>query len=166
MSLTIHCRLTLWFSRRPRLARTGFLVCRSSRKKSSGLLDPTIYLCRLRDSLPERTVRRRFRYATLPIFVASALIGGGLLTGQGIGDPQTVTIKNPTKRTRASIAAGKKAYDINCASCHGKRAEGAEKAGTPISIIEEQGGRQPPDLTDSKWDHGSTDDSIYTTIEK
>jgi mono/diheme cytochrome c family protein len=111
-------------------------------------------------------MRRRFRYATLPIVVASALIGGGLLTGQGISDPQTVTIKNPTKRTRASITAGKKAYDINCASCHGKRAEGAEKAGTPISIIEEQGGRQPPDLTDSKWDHGSTDGSIYTTIKK
>jgi mono/diheme cytochrome c family protein len=111
-------------------------------------------------------MRRRFRYATLLVLVASVLIGGGLLTGQGISDPQTVTIKNPTKRTRASITAGKKAYDINCASCHGKRAEGAEKAGTLISIIEEQGGRQPPDLTDSKWDHGSTDDSIYTTIKK
>jgi mono/diheme cytochrome c family protein len=35
-----------------------------------------------------------------------------------------------------------------------------------ISIIEEQKGRQPPDLTDAQWDHGSTDDEIFTVIKR
>ena len=33
--------------------------------------------------------------------------------------------------------------------CHGTKAQGAAKAGVTISIIPEQGGKQPPDLTDS-----------------
>jgi mono/diheme cytochrome c family protein len=65
-----------------------------------------------------------------------------------------------------SLAAGKSAYDFNCASCHGNAAQGAAKAGLPISIIQEQGGRQPPDLTDDAWDHGSTDSEIYAVIKK
>ena len=40
------------------------------------------------------------------------------------------------------------------------------KAGVVISIIQEQGGKQPPDLTDDQWDHGSTDGEIYTVIKK
>ena len=40
------------------------------------------------------------------------------------------------------------------------------KAGVVISIIQEQGGKQAPDLTDDKWDHGSTDGEIYTVIKK
>jgi mono/diheme cytochrome c family protein len=35
-----------------------------------------------------------------------------------------------------------------------------------ISIIEEQGGRQPSDLTDGVWDHGSSDGEIYGVIKK
>ena len=45
-------------------------------------------------------------------------------------------------------------------------AQGAERAGIVISIIQEQGGKQAPDLTDDKWDHGSTDGEIYTVIKK
>ena len=68
--------------------------------------------------------------------------------------------------TPESIAAGKKAYDVNCAACHGNMAQGAVKAGTIISIIEEQRGKQPPDLTDDQWDHGSSDGEIYAVIKK
>jgi len=68
--------------------------------------------------------------------------------------------------TPASIAAGKRVYDVNCAACHGNRAQGAVKAGTPISIIEEQGGKQPPDLTDDQWDHGSTDGDVFRVIKR
>jgi len=39
-------------------------------------------------------------------------------------------------------------------------------AGIAISIIEEQRGKQPPDLTDDTWDHGSTDNEIYAVIKK
>ncbi len=35
-----------------------------------------------------------------------------------------------------------------------------------ISIIEEQGGKQPPDLTDAQWDHGSSDGEIYTVLKR
>jgi len=65
-----------------------------------------------------------------------------------------------------SVSAGKVAYDTNCAACHGNRAQGAVKAGIAISIIEEQGGKQAPDLTDSQWDHGSTDAEIFSVIKK
>jgi mono/diheme cytochrome c family protein len=68
--------------------------------------------------------------------------------------------------TPESIAAGKKAYDANCAACHGNRAQGAVKAGVVISIIEEQGGKQAPDLTDDQWDHGSSDGEIFAVIKR
>jgi hypothetical protein len=37
---------------------------------------------------------------------------------------------------------------------------------SPIPIIEEQKGRQPQDLTDHQWDHGSTDGEILTVIKR
>ena len=64
------------------------------------------------------------------------------------------------------LADGKRLYDANCANCHGARAQGAVKAGIEISIIAERGGKQPPDLTDPAWDHGSTDTEIFTVIKK
>ena len=59
-----------------------------------------------------------------------------------------------------ALADGKRLYDVNCANCHGARAQGAVKAGFEISIIAERGGKQPPDLTDPASDHGSTDTEI------
>jgi len=79
--------------------------------------------------------------------------------------PATAAMRNPVPSTPASIAAGKAAYDGTCAACHGNRAQGAVKAGTPISIIEEQHGRQPPDLTDDQWDHGASDAEIHAVLK-
>ena len=67
---------------------------------------------------------------------------------------------------RTSVGDAKRLYDTNCASCHGNRAQGAVKAGTRISIIEEQRGKQPPDLTDAEWDHGSSDAAIFRVIKR
>jgi mono/diheme cytochrome c family protein len=92
--------------------------------------------------------------ATLLVLVA-AIAGGSRLAGQ-----------NPVASTSDAIAAGKRAYDVNCAGCHGNLAQGSVKAGVVISIIQEQGGKQPPDLTDDLWDHGSTDAEIYAVIKK
>jgi mono/diheme cytochrome c family protein len=75
-------------------------------------------------------------------------------------------VRNPVPSTPESLAAGKKAYDANCAACHGNRAQGADKAGIALSIITEQGGKQAPDLTDAQWDHGSSDAEIYTVIKR
>ena len=80
--------------------------------------------------------------------------------------PADASAKNPIAATPESIAIGKKAYDTNCAACHGNLAQGAVKAGTVISIIEEQRGKQPPDLTDDQWDFGSSDGEIYAVIKK
>ena len=79
---------------------------------------------------------------------------------------QAATLTGPVPSTPESIAAGKRAYDTNCAACHGNLAQGAVKAGVVISIIEEQGGRQAPDLTDDLWDHGASDGEIYAVIKK
>ena len=68
--------------------------------------------------------------------------------------------------TPESIAAGKRIYDVNCAACHGNAAQGAVKAGITISIIDEQHGKQPPDLTDDQWDHGSSDSEIFAVIKR
>jgi mono/diheme cytochrome c family protein len=68
--------------------------------------------------------------------------------------------------TPESIASGKRAYDANCAPCHGNVAQGAVKAGITISIIEEQRGKQPPDLTDEQWDHGSSDAEVFAVIKR
>ena len=78
------------------------------------------------------------------------------------GSPNSVNAA-PTSQ---SIATGKEKYMAFCASCHGDLAQGAVRAGTPISIIEESGGRQPSDLTDETWDHGSTDAAIFEVIKK
>ena len=97
--------------------------------------------------------------------LAAAIAGGSRLDGQN-ANGAAAQLRNPVASTPESLAAGKRAYDVNCAACHGNRAQGSEKAGVVISIILEQGGKQPPDLTDDKWDHGASDGEIYTVIKK
>src|SRR5262245_20108370 len=94
--------------------------------------------------------------AALAVTVAAA--------SQPAPNSQAAALRNPVPATPESLAAGKRAYDTNCAACHGNRAQGAVKAGVTISIIAEQAGKQPPDLTDAQWDHGSSDGEIFTAI--
>jgi mono/diheme cytochrome c family protein len=101
-----------------------------------------------------------FQLAALLVLVS--IVGGAA----GLGGQEAKTLVNPVAATPESLTAGKRAYDINCAACHGNLAQGALKAGVAISIIQEQGGKQPPDLTDEQWDHGATDGEIYSVIKK
>jgi mono/diheme cytochrome c family protein len=78
------------------------------------------------------------------------------------GDPEAAKIKNPVTASPDSIKAGEKTYATACASCHGRDAKG----GVTLSVIEDRGGNQPPDLVDDKWDHGSSDGEIYSVIKK
>jgi mono/diheme cytochrome c family protein len=85
---------------------------------------------------------------------------------QNVTSQPATNLANPVAPTPGSIAAGKRAYDANCAACHGNLAQGAVKAGMTISIIEEQRGKQPSDLTDDQWDHGSSDGDIFAVIKR
>jgi mono/diheme cytochrome c family protein len=66
-------------------------------------------------------------------------------------------MKNPVAATAASVAAGKKLYDAQCASCHGTTGKGDGKAGALLKPI-------PSDLSDGEWKHGQTDGEIFTVI--
>jgi mono/diheme cytochrome c family protein len=109
----------------------------------------------------------RHSISTLAALTVLALaILGRVAATQEARNPAAAALKSPVPVTAESIAAGKRAYDANCAACHGNKAQGAEKAGVVISIIQEMGGKQAPELTDDKTDHGSTDGEIYTVIKK
>ncbi len=70
-------------------------------------------------------------------------------------------LKNPVEPTPKSIASGKITYNKYCAECHGVNGDGvSEKSKT----LAEAGEAKPSDLTDNKWDHGSTDGEIFVNI--
>ena len=94
--------------------------------------------------------------------IACLAVSGLAQQVTGKGDPEAAKIKNPVASTPESIAAGQKQFQTLCAGCHGKDARG----GLVISVIEDRGGNQPPDLTDEKWDHGSSDGEVFTIIKK
>lgn len=121
--------------------------------------DGELYILTKSDGMIRKVVGARAAQPTAPANAAPAPRQN--VTAQPGSRP-----KNPVASTPESIAAGKRAYDANCAACHGNVAQGAAKAGITISIMEEQRGRQPPDLTDDQWDHGSTDGEIFAVIKR
>jgi mono/diheme cytochrome c family protein len=72
------------------------------------------------------------------------------------GSPEGKKLKNPAATSPASIAAGQAAYQKNCRFCHGEDAKGNGKMAPKDS--------HPSDLTDAKWDRGSTDGEIFSVI--
>src|SRR5262245_58703007 len=72
------------------------------------------------------------------------------------GNAEAAKLKNPTASTPESIEAGRVTFQRYCASCHGKVAEG----GPGNDLIP-----PAPNLTDDKWEHGSTDGEIFTNIK-
>jgi len=71
------------------------------------------------------------------------------------GNAEAAKIKNPVAATPASLSAGKRSYQRLCEKCHGPEGKGD---GTAIT------GTQPPDLTDTKWEFGSSDGEIFAAI--
>jgi mono/diheme cytochrome c family protein len=70
-------------------------------------------------------------------------------------------MKNPVEPTPDSLAAGKAAYDKHCADCHGPKGAGD---GPKAAAIIKDGLPKTPDLTDARWEHGSTDGEIFVNI--
>jgi mono/diheme cytochrome c family protein len=90
--------------------------------------------------------------------LATAAIVGVTLSAQTPGgNPEAAKLKNPVPSTAASIAAGKASFTKNCAFCHGAEAKGDGKMAPKDS--------HPSDLTDAKWDRGSTDGEIFAVIQ-
>jgi mono/diheme cytochrome c family protein/glucose/arabinose dehydrogenase len=123
--------------------------------------DGELYLLTKPDGVIRKVVGVRETTGPAPATSASTATAN-----QSVSSQISATLTSPVAATPQSIAAGKRVFDANCAACHGNLAQGAVKAGITISILEEQKARQPPDLTDGQWDHGSTDGEIFAVIKR
>jgi mono/diheme cytochrome c family protein len=88
---------------------------------------------------------------------AASIVGVSLSAQTSGGNPEAAKVKNPVPVTADSIAAGKATYTKYCQFCHGEGAKGDGKMAPKDS--------HPSDLTDAKWDHGSTDGEIFAVIQ-
>ena len=90
--------------------------------------------------------------------VAGCMVVGTLTIGaQNKGpDPQAAALKNPVPATAKSVDDGRKLYQTHCRHCHGAKGLGDG----PLAPKNPS----PANLTDDKWDHGSTDGEIFTII--
>jgi mono/diheme cytochrome c family protein len=92
-------------------------------------------------------------------YISSASLGlaGQTTTTTTKGAPKAGALKNPVPSTPQSIAAGAASFQKYCRFCHGADAKG-DGPQAPKDT-------HPPNLTDDKWDHGSTDAEIFATIK-
>ena len=66
-------------------------------------------------------------------------------------------LNNPILDTPESIAKGRESFKFYCRQCHGPMGKGDGSMAL--------GGGTPSDLTDDKWDYGSTDGEIFIVIK-
>jgi mono/diheme cytochrome c family protein len=88
-------------------------------------------------------------------FIVALMTAGAAAQRRG-GDPKLAARKNPVAANAASITAGRALYAKNCRHCHGLRGKGDG----PLAPKDPK----PADLTDAKWDHGSSDGEIFALI--
>lgn len=74
-------------------------------------------------------------------------------------DPKT--LKNPIAATSQSLKYGKSLFGRHCENCHGAAGNGVSEMAANLVA---NGEPKPSDLTDDKWDHGSTDGEIFAII--
>jgi mono/diheme cytochrome c family protein len=98
----------------------------------------------------------RWLVALLSIGFAVALTTATTYAQRRGGDPKLAARKNPSPATQASITAGRALYNKNCRHCHGLRGVGDG----PLAPKNPR----PANLTDDKWDHGSSDGEIFAII--
>jgi mono/diheme cytochrome c family protein len=102
---------------------------------------------------------RRARFSLIAVFAVAGIVFAAdysLAQNPG-GNPEASKMKNPVAPTAANVTAGAALFKKNCAFCHGA---GAKGDGTLVP----KGMTMPADLTDAKWDRGSTDGEIFTVI--
>jgi mono/diheme cytochrome c family protein len=101
------------------------------------------------------------RRVSFRLFPASTLLALSFLASsanaqQPGGNPELKQLKNPVKPTPESIAAGQATYQKFCRFCHGNDAKG----NGPMAPKD----THPSDLTDDKWERGSTDGELFGVI--
>ena len=98
------------------------------------------------------------RVWTALVLVCSSLliVTSGVNAQRRGGDPKARAVKNPVPATPASVKAGLGVYGKNCRQCHGLRGKGDGLLAPKDP--------KPADLTDDKWDHGSTDGELFAII--
>jgi len=74
------------------------------------------------------------------------------------GSAEGKKLKNPVASSPESIKAGAASYGKYCKFCHGADAKG----NGPMAPKD----THPADLTDAKWDRGSTDGEIFLVIKE
>jgi mono/diheme cytochrome c family protein len=72
------------------------------------------------------------------------------------GDPTNKIVRNPVPPTAASIAAGRQSYTKYCSHCHGPDGAGDGRFAPKDP--------SPPDLSDARWDRGSSEGDIFSVI--
>jgi mono/diheme cytochrome c family protein len=99
---------------------------------------------------------RRISCIAALVFVSVALLVSPLIAQNPGGSDQGKKMKNPVASSPESIKAGQALFQKNCRFCHGADAKG----NGPMAPE----GTHPADLTDDKWDRGSTDGEIFLVI--
>jgi len=97
-------------------------------------------------------------HTTTALTAAVALVALAAVSAQDAhaAGGQGASLKNPVQATPVSIEAGQKIYARYCGACHGPKGQGGPSA---------EGLPPPSNLTDTRWDHGSTDGAIFTAIK-
>ncbi|MBS1817342.1 MAG: c-type cytochrome [Acidobacteria bacterium] len=97
------------------------------------------------------------RVSSLIFGLGLALVAATSLSAQNPGgSAEGKAMKNPVAANAESISAGQALYAKNCRFCHGPDAKGNGPMAPKDS--------HPSDLTDAKWDRGSTDGEIFMVI--
>lgn len=98
----------------------------------------------------------RWAVALLTVVFMAAWMTTSIDAQKRGGDPKLAARKNPVPMTPASINTGRALYNKNCRHCHGLRLKGDG----PLAPKNPS----PANLTDDKWDHGSSDGEIFAVI--
>jgi len=95
----------------------------------------------------------------MAVYAAASIVAAQQTSGfaKKGGDPAAAKMKNPVAATPASLAAGKRSYQRLCEKCHDPEGKGN---GTAVTET------QPPDLTDTKWEFGSSDGEMFAAIHE
>jgi mono/diheme cytochrome c family protein len=99
---------------------------------------------------------RRVSNGLIPAFVFVLASTAFVAAQNPGGSPEAKKMKNPVPSSPASIQAGQALFTKNCRFCHGADAKGDG----PMAPE----GTHPSNLTDNKWDRGSSDGEIFVVI--